>query len=228
VRSTVTDGQGRYAINGLAAGTYVVHAAAPGFAPFDTKGFEVAAGRTVTMDIAVSYGRRRSSQCCGSAESIVNTDPANNAGALVLQKAELAALPDDPDDLAADLLAWPVQPLDPMVARFSSMDLPGPAASQQSIREIRYQPEPVRRAVRQARPGPSGNIHKPGTEDFHGNLLFQFSDAALNSRNTFVASKPPYQRRNWRANSPDHWERKRRSLPTLNGERLTRTPSSTP
>ena len=38
---------------------------------------------------------------------------------------------------------------------------------------------------------------KPGTDEFHGSLLFQFSDAALNSRNTFVSTKPPYQRRQW-------------------------------
>src|SRR5262249_25377513 len=36
---------------------------------------------------------------------------------------------------------------------------------------------------------------KPGTDDFHGQVLFQFSDALLNSRNPFIADKPPYQRR---------------------------------
>jgi hypothetical protein len=67
----------------------------------------------------------------------------------------------------------------------------------QSIREVRINQNPF--AAQFDKPG-QGRIEiftKPGTDEFHGQLLFQFSDASLNSRNPFVSSKPPYQRRQW-------------------------------
>src|SRR5205823_10960088 len=35
------------------------------------------------------------------------------------------------------------------------------------------------------------------TDAFHGDLLYQFSDALWNSRNPFVEVKPPYRRKQW-------------------------------
>ena len=126
----------------------------------------------------------------------IDTDPAGNAGALILQKADLEALSDDRDDFAADLQALAGPAAGPnsgqiFIDGFTGGRLP----PKQSIREIRINQNPF--AAQFDRPG-QGRVEiftKAGTNEFHGNLLFQFSDAAFNSRNTFVAVKPPYQRR---------------------------------
>lgn len=130
----------------------------------------------------------------------IDTNPSSNAGALVLRKAELEALSDDRADLAADLQALAGPAAGPnggqiFIDGFTGGRLP----PKQSIREVRINQNPF--AAQFDRPG-QGRIEiftKPGAEEFHGELIFQFSDAALNSRNPFVNSKPPYQRRQWEA-----------------------------
>jgi hypothetical protein len=128
----------------------------------------------------------------------VDTDPSSNASALVLRGADLEALADDPDDFAADLQALAGPAAGPnggqiFIDGFTGGRLP----PKQSIREVRINQNPF--AAQFDRPG-QGRVEvftKPGADEFHGQLLFQFSDAAINSRNPFVTTKPPYQRRQW-------------------------------
>src|SRR5712671_3697504 len=197
IRSTTADGQGRYTLTGLAPGTYVVHATAAGFAAFDSPGIIVTAGGTAVLNLALSLIQQNQEVTVQTrAEAILSVDPTSNAGALVLGKEEIKALPDDRADLAADLLALAGPAAGPnggqiYVDGFTGGRLP----PKQSIREIRINQSPF--AAQSDRPG-QGRVEiftKPGTGEFHGMLLFQFSDAALNSRNTFVSVKPPYQRR---------------------------------
>lgn len=196
-RTVATDGQGRYAFIGLAPGTYAVRVTAAGFTPFDSEDFALAGGRTVTLDVPLTLSvQTQRVTVQDRAEAILNVDPSNNAGALVLGKEEIKALPEDRGDLAADLLALAGPAAGPnggqiYVDGFTGGRLP----PKQSIREIRINQSPF--AAQSDRPG-QGRVEvftKPGTGEYHGTLLFQFSDAALNSRNTFVATKPPYQRR---------------------------------
>ena len=198
VRSAQSDGRGRYIINGLPPGTYAMHVSAPGFAAYKGGEFTVETGRTFTFNASLVL-RAVTDQVtvADRAAALIDTDPANNAGALVLGKTELEALPDDPDDLAADLQALAGPAAGPNGDSSMWTDSRRRLPAKQSIREVRVNQNPF--AAQSDRPG-QGRIEvftKPGSEDYHGSLLYQFSDAALNSRNTFVASKPPYQRRQW-------------------------------
>jgi len=197
VRKTRSDALGRYTLNGLTAGAYTVRAVAPGFAAYQFAVPQVAAGSVLPLNISMRLSTQ-SEQVTVEAQptGVVDTDPANNAGALVLRKADLEALPDDRDDLSADLQALAGPAAGPnggqiFIDGFTGGRLP----SKQSIREIRINQNPF--AAQFDRPG-QGRIEiltKPGTGEFHGNLIYQFSDAVFNSRNTFVKSKPPYRRR---------------------------------
>jgi hypothetical protein len=206
VRATRSDALGRFTLNGLAAGAYTVRASAPGFAPYQIDVPQVVAGSIRPLNISLTLSTQSEQvTVAGQPTGIVDTDPASNAGALVLQKADLDALPDDRDDLSADLQALAGPAAGPnggqiFIDGFTGGRLP----SKQSIREIRINQNPF--AAQFDRPG-QGRIEiltKPGTGEFHGNVLYQFSDAVFNSRNTFVSSKPPYRRRQleWEVSGP--------------------------
>jgi hypothetical protein len=92
----------------------------------------------------------------------VSTDPASNAGALVLRGDDLDALSDDPEDLVADLQALAGPSAGPgggaiFVDGFSGGQLP----PKQSIREIRVNPNPFstrKRAVSYSENTTAGTI----------------------------------------------------------------------
>ncbi|MDP9171389.1 MAG: carboxypeptidase-like regulatory domain-containing protein [Acidobacteriota bacterium] len=194
-----TDNQGHYQLSDIPAGTYTLRAAAPGFTQWEQSAYELRPGQAQTLDIALTL-RAQADQVTVASEAapVLDTDPSNNAGAIVLQKAELEALPDDSDDLTADLQALAGPAAGPgggqfFIDGFSGGRMP----PKQSIREIRINQNPF--AAQFDRPG-QGRMEiltKPGSDEFHGDVLFQFSDAAFNSRNPFNAIKPPYQRRQW-------------------------------
>ena len=198
-RTTHSDARGRYQLTGLPPGSYTLQASAQGFSPWEQSNYQITSGRTQTLDISLTL-RAQAEQVTVAANgaAAVDTDPANNAGALVLQKEDMDALPDDKDDLAADLQALAGPAAGPNGGQFFIDGFTGGRLPpKQSIREIRINQNPF--AAQFDRPG-QGRIEiltKPGSEDFHGDALFQFSDAAFNSRNPFVSSKPPYQRRQW-------------------------------
>ena len=199
-RTVRTNEAGHYQIVGLPPGTYLLKANAPGFAIWEKDAFEIVAGRAQRLDFALTL-RGQTDQVTVAAVSegaSVSTDSSSNSDALVLQKSDLDALPDDRDDLTADLQALAGPAAGPDGGQFFIDGYTGGRLPpKQSIREIRINQNPF--AAQFDRPG-HGRVEiftKPGTEEFHGDLLFQFSDAALNSRNPFVSIKPPYQRRQY-------------------------------
>jgi hypothetical protein len=197
-QSARTDSQGAYRVDGLPPGVYSIRISGAGFADWQQNEIQLAAGKSATVNVSLTLLQRSEKVTVAADAAILATDAASNADALVLTKSDLDALPDDPDDLAADLQALAGPAAGPnggqiYIDGFSGGRIP----PKQSIREIRINQNPF--APQYDHPG-QGRIEiltKPGTEDFHGNVLFQFSDAALNSRNPFVTSKPPYRRRQW-------------------------------
>src|SRR5262245_23922314 len=196
-RKAKSDVTGQYEFGNVEPGKYSVQAEARGFAHFEVSRVEITAGQSQSLNVALTIAVE--------AQTITVSDTAkieiaadSNAGALSLRGKELEALPDAPDDLAVDLQALAGPAAGPnggqiYIDGFTGGRLP----SKQSIREVRINQNPF--TAQFDRPG-QGRIEiltKPGAEDFHGQVLFQFSDAALNSRNPFVTEKPPYQRRQW-------------------------------
>jgi hypothetical protein len=191
-RSAKSDGQGRYTLT-VPAGKYAVRADAKGFITFSQPETDVSTGQINALDIALQIANQAQEvQVSDQAAGQVNTDPSANVGALVLKNEDLDALPDDPDDLQADLQALAGPAAGPNGAQFFVDGFSGgqlPAKS--SIREIRINSNPF--SSEYDRPG-FGRIEiltKPGTDSFHGGGFFNFGDKIFDSRNPFLTTEPP-------------------------------------
>src|SRR5207237_4683155 len=185
---------------GLAPGKYTVRASAPGFGAFENTEVDVTA-RAGQLDVTLKVTIDQQKVTVSADTVGVNTDPENNVGALVLRGTDLDSLHDDPDDLAAALQALAGPAAGPnggqiYIDGFTGGRLP-PLAS---IREIRINANPF--SAEYDRPG-LGRIEiltKPGTDRFRGQVSFNFNDQALNSRNPFAPTRPPYMSRQYGGN----------------------------
>src|ERR1041384_8154041 len=100
-KKTTTNGEGVYSFPGLAPGKYTLQAAAPGFAPSDSKEIELTTARqNVDLTLRVTIEEKVT-----VAETAVSTEATNNANQTVIGGKDLDALPDDPAQLAAALQA---------------------------------------------------------------------------------------------------------------------------
>jgi hypothetical protein len=103
----------------LSTGTFTVRGMAKGFAPFEKSGIKIEGSSPVTINAQLKIASE-TQEITVSDQVQVTTDPASNVGQLVLHGADLEALPDDPDDLAADLQALAGPAAAPMADRSSS------------------------------------------------------------------------------------------------------------
>ena len=193
-RAVTTGADGSYTLSGLTPGRYTVRVVFPGFVSVEQL-VDVTSGRTVTVPIALKIAAEKQ-QVTVQAEPgpQVSVEPDNNAGALVLRGTDLDALPDDPDDLAADLQALAGPSAGPnggqmFIDGFSGGQLP----PKESIREIRINQNPFSAEYDALGFGRIEVFTKPGTDKFRGQAFFNFSDGTLNSRNPYAENKAPYQ-----------------------------------
>src|SRR5205823_8622799 len=122
--------------------------------------------------------------------------PQANGGALTMRGRQLAALSDDPDELALQLQALAGPAPGPnggemFIDGFSGGSLP----PKSSIREIRINANPF--SSEYDRPGFSRVevFTKPGSDTLHAQAFTQCNDRLLNSRNPMLAQsgRPPYR-----------------------------------
>src|SRR5580698_2978392 len=104
VKVAQTDSSGNYSVTGLAPGQYTVRVMAPGFTLFEKNAMDLDTGRATTLDVPLTIAVEKQEVTVADTQQI-SIDPDKNAGALVLKGEDIDALPDDPDDLQADLLA---------------------------------------------------------------------------------------------------------------------------
>src|SRR5215208_5734829 len=83
-KRTPTDGDGRYEVSSLLAGTYTVRVSREGFAPYENNSVVIVAGRTVTLDVAMMVGLKEENVTVSSAARNISVDPENNASAIIL------------------------------------------------------------------------------------------------------------------------------------------------
>ncbi|HEV7859143.1 MAG TPA: carboxypeptidase regulatory-like domain-containing protein [Pyrinomonadaceae bacterium] len=200
-KSATTGSDGQYVFSALPPGRYSLSVTAPGFTPYENAAVEVAAGRTEPLNITLSVAVEAATVTV-TADSPVNTEPDNNAGAVVLRGADLDALPDDPDDLADALqaLAGPSAGNEEggeiFIDGFSGGRLP----PKESIREVRINRNPFSAEYDRLGFGRIEIFTKPGTDKFRGQASFNFNDARLNSRNPFADVRAPFQSRRYGGN----------------------------
>jgi hypothetical protein len=189
-RSTRTDGAGVYTFAGLAPGQYTVQASAPQLVQAQPARIALQAG---TQELNLMLRVASLAEKVTVAENgapVVSIDSANNASALVLTGADLDALPDDPDDLAADLQALAGPSAGPnggsiFIDGFSGGQLP----PKESIREIRINQNPFSAEYDKLGYSKIEIFTKPGSDKYRGTAQWNFANDFWNTRNPYSPEK---------------------------------------
>ncbi len=199
VQTVQTGGDGTYVFHNVAPGTYTVSATYSGLQQEGAALITVTAGEAETSNLTMTVqAQRQEVTVTDTSTNQVSTEPSNNATALVLKAEDLDALPDDPDDLEADLQALAGPAAGPggnqiFIDGFSGGRLP----PKESIREIRINSNPFSAEFDKLGYGRIQIFTKPGSDKFHGQGYYNISDGIWNSRNPFLITPgfedPPFR-----------------------------------
>jgi hypothetical protein len=187
-----TDETGAYAFANVIPGNYTVQAAAPSLAQSPVKIAIKPGVQTLDLLLRVASMNEKLTVQENAGPS-VSLDAASNASAIVLRGADLDALSDDPDDLAADLAALAGPAAGPsggaiFVDGFSGGELP----PKNSIREIRINQNPFSPEYDKLGYGRIEIFTKPGAGKYRGTVDYNFANDFWNSRNPYSARKAPF------------------------------------
>jgi hypothetical protein len=194
-KSTNTAADGTYSFRGLAPGSYTVFASYPGLQQTAAVPVKVSSGQSASGNIVMTVQTQKQEvTVTDTTNNQVSTEPSNNASALVLHQEDLDALPDDPDDLQADLQALAGPSAGPggnqiFIDGFTGGRLP----PKETIREIRINSNPFSAEFDKLGYGRIQIFTKPGTDRFHGQGYYNISDGVWNSRNPFLSVSPPFR-----------------------------------
>jgi len=188
-----TDQGGGFEIPALAPGTYSIAAAAKGFAPFSKPGVELVAGQKQTLNLTLQVQVQEEKVNVEAEGTQLDVGAASNASAIIIKGKDLDALSDDPDELQSELQALAGPAAGPnggqiYIDGFTGGQIPPKSA----IREIRINQNPFSAQYDKLGYGRIEIFTKPGSDHYHGQFLFNDNNAALNSRNPFVPTKPDY------------------------------------
>ena len=189
-KSTFADGAGSYTFAGLAPGDYSVLASAPDLSQAQPARIALQSGaQTLNLVLHVASMAEKVTVADSSGPA-VSTEASNNASAVVLQGADLDALSDDPDDLAADLQALAGPSAGPnggsiFVDGFSGGQLP----PKESIREIRINQNPFSPEYDKLGYGKIEIFTKPGFDKYRGTAQWNFANDFWNTRNPYAPEK---------------------------------------
>jgi hypothetical protein len=202
IKATVTGDDGIYRLTALRPGHYRVRVTAKGFASVDSALFDLAGTRSKVLNLTLNVESLKE-QIDVNSESLGALDPGKdtNADGIIVTGKQLDALPDDPEDLQADLraLAGPgTGPDGPqfIVDGFTGARLP----PKESIRELRINRDPFSAERDQLGYGRIEIYTNPGSAKLHGQAFFNIDDSTLNSRNPYASNKPGVQARRYGGN----------------------------
>jgi hypothetical protein len=193
---TKTGKDGTYHFKNLAPGTYSLKAQSKGFALYEVDGINVAAAQSQKMDVGLSILVEKQSVKVtdeGGTAGTLDISSDSNATKMVLQGQDLAALPDDPDDLASDLQALAGPSVGPnggqiYIDGFTGGQIP----PKSSIREIRINQNPFSAEYDKLGYGRIEIFTKPGTDQWHGQVSVTGNTAGFNTKNPFAEEEPSY------------------------------------
>ena len=194
-RNATSGSDGGYSFRGVSPGIYTVSAVFKGLQQKGVTAISVSPAQQVLGNIVMTVQTQKQEVTVTSDTSnTISTEAANNASALVLKKEDLDALPDDPDDLEADLTALAGPSAGPggnqiYIDGFTGGRLP----PKNSIREIRINSNPFSAEFDKLGYGRIQIFTKPGSDKFHGQGYYTISDGVWNSRNPFLSDNPPFR-----------------------------------
>ncbi|HEY1497506.1 MAG TPA: carboxypeptidase-like regulatory domain-containing protein, partial [Candidatus Solibacter sp.] len=193
-RRVRTDRAGQYAFEPVAPGSYQVRFTAKGFA-VSVKN-DLVVDRPSVFDVQLVIGTTAQVINVEDQQRGVSAEADSNGSAIVMRERQIAALSDDPDELALQLQALAGPAPGPgggqiFIDGFTGGNLP----PKSSIREIRINANPF--SPEYDRPGFSRVeiFTKPGSDALHGSAFTQYGDAIFNSRNPLFtqSTRPPYR-----------------------------------
>jgi hypothetical protein len=199
-KTAQTQADGSYVFLGVAPGNYTVRVAYPGFSTVEKPVTVGATTLQVPIQLSVMAEKQEVTIKADAGPS-VSVEPDNNATALVIKGEDLAALPDDPDDLADALQALAGPGAGPnggqiYIDGFTGGQLP----PKESIREVRINQNPFSAEFDRLGFGRIEILTKPGSDRYRGTAYFNETNGALDSRNPFVNNKPDFSNRNFGGN----------------------------
>src|SRR5688572_18060042 len=194
-RKAVANERGEVLFEGLPAGEYGARIEFPGFTPVDVKDLRVRAGTQTNRNVVL--------EIAGLAEEIDVLPPDEDAqllGAFTEQMTaeQLAALPDDPDELAQVLQQLVGENTDIRVNGFAGGRLP--AGTQIQEVRIRYDD-----ASGSGSGGPRIEVRtRPGSGRWRNSFNMNMRDDSMNARNAFSGERPSGQTRQyaWNVDGP--------------------------
>lgn len=192
-KNATTNNEGVYTFSGVAPGAYTLRIVSPGFTPYEKTDLAIAAGPRTTHDVSLVVGIEKQ-VITVTEEQALNTDPANNADAVVLRGQDLDVLPDDPDALSAAVSAMAGPSAGPSGGQiFIDGFTGGRMPPKESIREVRVNQNPFNAENNGIGFGNIEIFTKPGADKLRGSTFFNFNDESLNSRNPFAPNRAPFQ-----------------------------------
>lgn len=200
VKTVKSGDDGSFVFTGLVAGKYKLNVKAAGFLRFELSDIEIVSDHREVVNVKLN-ATIQDTEVSVATDGKISTDPEESASAIILKEADLAALPDDPDELAATLQAMAGPSSGFNGGQFYSdgfrvMRMP----PKRMIREVRINQNPFSAEYDRLGFSRIDIFTKPGTEQFHGQAFFNFNDESLNSRNPFAANRAAYQSRFYGAN----------------------------
>ncbi|HXQ72911.1 MAG TPA: carboxypeptidase regulatory-like domain-containing protein [Pyrinomonadaceae bacterium] len=192
-KNATTNNDGVYMFSGVAPGAYTLRVVSPGFSPYEKTDLAVASGPRTTHDVRLVVTLEKQVITI-TEEQALNTDPANNADAVVLRGQDLDVLPDDPDALSAAVQAMAGPSTGPSGGQiFIDGFTGGRMPPKESIREVRVNQNPFNAENSGVGFGNIEIFTKPGADKLRGSTFFNFNDESLNSRNPFAPNRAPFQ-----------------------------------
>src|ERR1700730_7335205 len=202
IKGTQTSDVGTYRLTALAPGRYRVRVTAKGFASTESSLFDLVTTRSKVLNLTLSVESVKEEIDVNSeSPGTLNTEKDANANGSTVTGKQLDALPDDPEDLQADLraLAGPGTVSDGpqfIVDGFTGARLP----PKESIREVRINRDPFSAERDQLGYGRIEIFTNPDSTKLHGQAFFTVGDSTLNSRNPYASNKPGVQARRYGGN----------------------------